>query len=414
MSQAELDRVSVCPSKCYLSGDGHWRATISRPTYFSLHLVANDGSPYVEPVPPRDISCQLVSTVNGRTKYVRPRLVTIKARSQYEFSYTMTHTSPEATLFIKVNGDDVAGCPCSVALSVPIALHAINSGPVEVMGDLDSPYAIAVQSDRKRVVTECDKVCIYDHDGVKEITIGSKGGSSGQFNYPHGITVDATDNMYVADSGNHRIQKFSKSGEFLASVGQEGKKTLQFKNPQGVFIDVITRKIFVADTGNHRLQVLHNDLSFSHVFGKKGSGPGHFNHPSDVCVSLTSFVYVADTDNNRIQVLNVDGSFVRLFGHVGSPERCLDKPLGIAVDCMDTAIVTSSLNHRVFIFDPHGNILLILGKRGDFGQLRRSQCRELMCGGGVGEYSVPTGVTIDTGGFVYVIDRINKRMQMYL
>lgn len=416
MSQQELNLgcSNLSPSRCYLSGEGMWRATISRPALFTLHMVADNGSVYHDLVISKDIFCQLMCITNGRTKYVKPKLITVRATSLYDFSYTITHTSPEATLYVKVNGEDVAGSPCTIALNVPVALHAINSGPVEVMEDLDSPYAIAVQSDRKRVVTECNKVCVYDHNGIKELTIGSEGAEFGQFNCPNGIAVDSSDNLYVADSGNHRIQKFSRSGEFLASVGQEGTKISQFKNPLGVCIDVITRKLFVTDTGNHRIQVFNNDLSFSHNFGKKGTMPGRFNHPSGVCVSVNSLVYVADTDNSRIQVLTIDGNFLRQFKPEGGLERCLDMPVDVAVDCMDTLIVTSAFNHRVFIFDPRGNIVLILGKRGEFNRLRRSQCHARMCGSGLGEYNTPTGVTVDTGGFVYIIDKSNKRMQMYL
>ncbi len=417
MAQQELDSVEssrIFPSQCYLSGEGTWRATISRPAVFTLHMVADNGSDYYGPIMSNEVSCQLVCTVNGRTKYVEPKLISVGATSLYEFSYTVMHTSPEATLYVKLLGKDVANSPCTVALSVPIALHAIKSGPVEVMDDLDSPYAIAVQSDRKRVVTECNKVCLYDHNGIKELTLGSKGVEFGQFNYPSGITVDTSDNLYVADSGNHRIQKFSRLGEFLASVGGKGKNVSQFKKPLGVCIDVISRKLFVSDTGNHRIQAFNSDLSFSHAFGKKGSGPGRFNHPSGVSVSLNSLVYVADTDNNRIQVLTVDGDCIRQFRPDGTLERCLDKPVDVAVDCMDTTIVISSFNHRVFIFDPCGNIVLILGKRGEFGHLRRSQCHTRMYGSGIGEYNVPIGVTIDTGGFVYIIDKTNNRMQMYL
>lgn len=413
MSQDMIELVRVSPKKCYLSGDGMWRAIISQPASFTLHIMGEDGCPYLEPIPLDNISCQLVVMVNERIRYIKPRFLS-RWKSLYNFSYTITHTSLEAILSVKVNGEDVTGSPCTVALSVPVALHAMRSGPFEVMGDLDCPYSVAVLSDRKRVITELDKVCVYDHDGIKELTIGSKGDKPGQFNHPTGITVDSSNNLYIVDSGNHRIQKFSKTGDFIATIGEEGKKPLQFKNPSGICIEVVSRKVFVADTENHRIQVLNSDLTYSHMFGKKGSSQGQFNHPSDVSVSLSSFVYVADTNNNRIQVLKQDGSFIRQFGQEFTPDMCLDKPLGVAVDCMDIVIVASSQGHRVLVFDPHGNVLLVLGKLGEFSHLRRNRRRASICGGGSGEYSMPTNVTIDVGGFVYVIDSNNKRMQVYL
>ena len=410
--ESEIYQQKVAPSKCYLSGDGMWRATISKAASFTLHLVAEDGSPHVEPVPSGQISCQLSSAIGDRTKSVKPRLINRK-RSLYEFTYTPVHTAHEATLSVSINGEKVAGSPCTVVLSAPIALHALESGPVEIIRALDSPYGIAVLSDRSRVITECEIkehfVGVYDHEGVKSLSIGTKGAGPGEFNCPRGIAVDSLDNIFIADSGNHRIQKLSKVGDFVGSVGKEGKKELQFKHPLGVCIHQVSRKILIADTENHRIQVLNADMSFSHMFGKKGSSPGHLDYPSDLCVSLDDFVYIADTNNNRIQVFSMDGCYVRHFG-----QECLNKPLGIAIDCLDTVIVTSSRNHRVYIFDPRGNIVYILGKIGEFRGLKRSQSRALLSGAGPFEYNMPVGVAIDAGGYVYVIDKMNRRMKMYL
>ena len=406
----------VAPSKSYLSGQGTERATMSQASTFIVHMIADDGTPCVDPIPTRNICCQLVSSVNGRSKCIRPRLL-YKEKSQYQFTYTPTHPTREAILTVKVCGEEVRGSPFSVVISVSIALHALKSGPVEIMGGLISPHGIAVQSDRMRVITESERqhcVCVYNHDGSKVSTFGSKGVGPGEFNNPRGITVDVLDNIFVADSGNHRIQKFSKSFELTASVGKEGKKNLQFKQPSGVSVDPISGKIFVADTGNHRIQVLNEDLSFSHTFGKKGGDIGHLHSPSDVSVSVNGFVYVADTDNSRIQVFTTDGRFVRQFGHEGLPERHLDQPLGVAVDCAETAIVTSSMDHHVYIYDCHGNLVLILGKRGDVSSAKQSRRRASMRGVKPGEFISPVGVTIDAGGFVYLIDKDNARMQMYL
>lgn len=407
---------SVAPSKCYLAGEGHQRAAIAQPASFTVNLVNEDGSPCLEALPTRIITCQLVSSVNGRSLSLQPRLLH-KVESRYEFTYTPIHSTRESVLSVKVCDEDIAGSPFSVAIGVAIAIHAFKSGPIEVMKGLISPHGVAVLSDRMRVITEPDQdcVCNYDHNGTKVSTIGERGSGLGQFHSPRGVAVDSMDNIYITDSGNHRIQKFSKCGDYISAVGtKEGKKQLQFSNPSGISVDIISGKIFVADTNNHRIQVLNIDLSFSHTFGKKGSNVGQFLYPNDVAVSVNEFVYVADTDNNRIQAFTVNGDYVRHFGNDGLPGVNLDQPLGVAVDCMETAIVTSSKNHHTCVYNCHGSVLLVLGRRGDSSRQNKSKRRASMKGMSPGEFACPVGVTIDAGGFVYIIDRENGRMQMYL
>jgi len=82
---------------------------------------------------------------------------------------------------------------------------------------------------------------------------GGPGSGDGQFNWPLGVAVDATGNVYVADGNNFRIQKFSSAGVFLAQWGSFGSGDGQFSNPTDVAIDA-TGNVYVADTFNQRIQ----------------------------------------------------------------------------------------------------------------------------------------------------------------
>jgi DNA-binding beta-propeller fold protein YncE len=129
------------------------------------------------------------------------------------------------------------------------------------------------------------------------------------------VGVGRDGSVYVADTGNHRIQVFETSGAFITKFGAFGTGDGQFEFPDSIAVDAGTGHVFVADTFNNRIQEFDENGSFITSFGTKGSGDGQFNHPQGVAYNLTFnrnnghpvyILYVADTDNNRIQVLSLE------------------------------------------------------------------------------------------------------------
>lgn len=403
----------VCPSKCYATGDGLKSAIASQPSSFVLNTMTDDGRE-CEKVMAESISCQLITRASGRPRTVNGSIIEHNG-NQFIIQYTPSQPH-NGLLHVKIDGEPIMNSPFPVVVNVPIALHALASGPIEVMQRLSEPSGIAVLSDRTRVITEdmFHRVRLFTAVGEPTLLFGMKGSGPGDFRHPAGVAVDALDNIYVVDSGNNRIQKFSKNGEFIAAVGEKGHKRLQFKSPFGIDVDPVTGKVYVADVQNHRIQVLNEDLTYSHEFGSKGKGKGQFKQPHDVAVSLNGNVYVADTENNRIQIFTLDGHFIEQFGREGKQESLLDKPKGIAVDCAENVVVANTLQHQVCVFNAHGNLLLVLGKQGLFRRLNNPVPHQTMSGNAPGEFDHPLSIAVDTGGFVYVLDQYNNRMQMYL
>jgi sugar lactone lactonase YvrE len=116
------------------------------------------------------------------------------------------------------------------------------------------------------------------------------------------VAVDVSGNVYVADGANHRIQKFTNSGVYVAQWGLSGTSNGQFNSPRGVAVDGIGN-VYVADSGNNRIQVFTSDGIFVTTWGTNGTENGQFSNPSGLAVAGGGNVYVADTyNNNRIQV----------------------------------------------------------------------------------------------------------------
>ena len=133
---------------------------------------------------------------------------------------------------------------------------------------------------------------------------GTKGSGDGQFDIwigaGAGIAVDTSGNIYVADGGNNRIQKFDLNGNFIVKWGTRGSGDNQFNSPGGVAVDA-SGFVYVADTGNNCIKKFDSTGNFIVKWGTSGSGNGQFDSPKSVAVDDSGFVYVADTRNNRIQ-----------------------------------------------------------------------------------------------------------------
>jgi len=82
---------------------------------------------------------------------------------------------------------------------------------------------------------------------------GVKGVDKGNFLHPGSVAADSKGNIYVADTDNHRIQKFDAKGKFITKWGSDGAGDGQFREPDGIAVDS-KGNIYVADTNNNRIQ----------------------------------------------------------------------------------------------------------------------------------------------------------------
>jgi sugar lactone lactonase YvrE len=128
---------------------------------------------------------------------------------------------------------------------------------------------------------------------------GSDGAGDGQFNAPLGIASDGRGNVYVADSGNHRIQKFTDTGAYVAQWGQHGSSPGQLARPSGVATDR-QGNVFVADTDNGRIQKFDPSgrLLDRFVPSPTVGNPGEAR-PRDVAVAANGDVYTLDDEVGR-------------------------------------------------------------------------------------------------------------------
>ncbi|WP_236860144.1 6-bladed beta-propeller [Candidatus Formimonas warabiya] len=226
------------------------------------------------------------------------------------------------------------------------------------------------------------------------------GSGAGQFNMPFGIAADAEDNVYVADTMNHRIQKFDRDGDFIVQWGSQGSGDGEFNRPFGVAVDR-SGHIYVTDASNNRIQKFDSGGNYLVQWGGAGSGNGQFNSPIGIAVDSDGHVYVTDSNNKRVQKFDSSGNYLTQWGTEGTDNGQFKGPMGIVADENGHVYVSDELNHRVQKFDKDGNFLLKWG---------RADCQQ---GSGDGEFYWPDGMAVDSDGYIYVIESGNNRVQKF-
>lgn len=196
---------------------------------------------------------------------------------------------------------------------------------------------------------------------------------AGEFVMPHGLTVDAQDNIWITDVGLHQVMKFSHEGKRLLTLGvagEPGNDPLHFNRPTGVAI-APDGGFYVSDGyRNSRIVKYSADGKYLFEWGKKGSGAGEFDIPHGLCLDEAGNVYVADRENRRIQVFDARGRFLRVFSDPGFGYLC-----GVAYDPVSRRVVAVDdksflhLKHRgsdVLVLDRDGRVISRWGRSGGY------------------------------------------------
>ncbi|MBT7075021.1 MAG: hypothetical protein HN922_08950, partial [Anaerolineae bacterium] len=190
-------------------------------------------------------------------------------------------------------------------------------------------------------------------------TVGLEGTAAGEFNSPRGIAFAPDGSFYIADSKNHRIQHFDSEGVFLNMWGEFGDATFEdlpsgiFNEPWGIAVDS-EGYVYVADTWNHRIQKFEADGTPVKKWGYYGQAEDGFAFwgPRGIDVDGDGNVFVSDTGNKRIVKFDSDGNFLTNFGTTGMNIGEFDEQVGVAVDEAGIVYITDTWNQRIQSFAP--------------------------------------------------------------
>jgi len=246
--------------------------------------------------------------------------------------------------------------------------------------DFQNPSAIAVTSTGNILVMNdfLDTIAIFDSTGTFLSSFGGKCDTNtgtgcdtsapgaivagdGQFNDPFEFNVDSSDNIYVVDSRNERVQVFDSTGSFLFKFGSQGSGAGQFVFPFSVSVDPTSGNIVVTDN-DPKIQVYDSSGSFLFDFGGgTGIADGKLNQPADIFINSSGEIYIADTGNNRIQIFDSAGTHLQSIGKRSLADAHFNEPLGVDVDSSGNIYVADFRNHRIQVLDSDGNLIFKKG-----------------------------------------------------
>jgi tripartite motif-containing protein 71 len=239
------------------------------------------------------------------------------------------------------------------------------------------------------------------NDRIQRFTLDGGHGAEivapGQLANPRGIAVRGT-RLLVADDQHHRLVVYDTGGHLLRVVGSNGSGPGQLNFPYGVAADRSGR-VFVADDLNHRVVRFSSgpDYPYKARWGSYGIGPGQLAYPRGLAVDQAGNVYVANTGDDRVDVFDRGGTLLRSFGSSGRAAGQFDEPLGVAADASGIRAVTDAVNGRVELLNPDGSIAAVWGSPAP----------------GPTILPRPVAVAFDGGGNAYVLDERRSRIVVF-
>ena len=243
-------------------------------------------------------------------------------------------------------------------------------------GKLNRPRSLAIHYNTGNVYiaeTGNNRVQVFSCNGDYLFIFSEK------MNLPIGICV-SQNKVFVTQINSHSINMYELKGKLIKSVGSEGNGEAQFKYPHGLDVSDKTNNIYVCDFNNNRIQILTEELKYHSMLGIY-----LLKYPRDVKVTQDR-VFVLDGSNPCMFVFDSDHVLTNRLITRGVGKQT-GNPLCFVLDREHNIIMSDCNNHCVYVFNQEGKQIHKFGKEGQ----------------GIGEFYNPYGIALDNTGRIIVV-----------
>jgi sugar lactone lactonase YvrE len=237
---------------------------------------------------------------------------------------------------------------------------------------------------------------------IQRFTLGGGNGAvivpPGTLGYPKGLAVRGT-RLLVADNQNHRVLVMDTGGRLLTTIRTDksvGRGDLS--HPYGVATDPKGR-VFVADNMNHRVVRFSTGPTYPYKgrWGAYGTDPGRLAYPRAIASDAQGNVYVTNTGNDRVDVYDRGGTLLRSIGTSGRAPGQFNTPMGVAADPSGIRAVADSVNGRIELLNPDGSIAAVWGSPNPGPTILQR----------------PVAIVFDGAGHAFVLDQRRARIFVF-
>lgn len=201
---------------------------------------------------------------------------------------------------------------------------------------------------------------LTEHDNITAVYTVETG--FGHFVRGSAISLDALGNVYVADGAAHGVLKYSANGDSLSAILAYGRERYQFDGPLDLDAS-LTNTIYIADHGNHRIEKYTRE--FSHVLSieraQARERPLQFRFPTQVVTDNAGTIYLLDSEHRRVIKARQDQTLERVIGgytEATSSSGVLTNPFKLAVDGDRRLLVADNGGRSLIAFDELGTVLI--------------------------------------------------------
>jgi uncharacterized protein (TIGR03437 family) len=259
-------------------------------------------------------------------------------------------------------------------LSAPVAVAVDSSGNYYIADTNNSGIRKVAGGNISTIAGQPSLPAGYGGDGFAA--------TGASLNHPAGVAVDSQGNVYISDTQNNRIRKVTVPSGIITTIAGNGSASFSgdggpaalaaVNQPRGLAIDALGN-LYIADTGNHRIRKITRDGMISTVAGNGiagfsgDNGPAtsaQLNTPTGVAVDSARNLYIADRTNSRIRKVTATGAIITIagnggFGYTGdggpATSATIPFPVGVAVDANGNVFVSDSQNSVIRMLTPPTN-----------------------------------------------------------